>query len=133
MDLGTLKIIHVATVLISFSLFFVRGLWMLSGSPLLERRWVRVLPHLNDSVLLAAAIWMMVILQQYPGTHGWLTAKVAGLFAYIGLGMVALRHGRTRRQRLVAWLAAQGGFAYIVAVALSHDPLPVRAVFQAVS
>ncbi len=130
MDFGALKIIHVAAVAISYALFFARGIWMLTGSPLLERRWVRVVPHVNDTVLLAAAIWMAIILQQYPGTHGWLTAKLAGLVAYIGLGMVALRHGRTRRVRLAAWLAAQLVFVYIVAVALSHDPLPFRAAVR---
>jgi uncharacterized membrane protein SirB2 len=130
MDFGTLKTIHVAAVAISYTLFFVRGIWMLTGSPLLERRWVRVVPHVNDTVLLAAAIWMTIILQQYPGTHGWLSAKVAGLIAYIGLGMVALRRGRTRRVRLAAWIAAQLVFAYIVAVALAHDPLPFGAAIR---
>jgi uncharacterized membrane protein SirB2 len=130
MDFAALKAIHIATVAISYALFFVRGIWMLTGSPLLERRWVRVVPHVNDTVLLAAAIWMTIILQQYPGTHGWLSAKVAGLIAYIGLGMVALRRGRTRRVRLAAWIAAQLVFAYIVAVALAHDPLPFRAAIR---
>ena len=130
MDFGALKTIHVAAVAISYTLFFVRGIWMLTGSPLLERRWVRVVPHVNDTVLLAAAIWMTIILQQYPGTHGWLSAKVAGLIAYIGLGMVALRHGRTRRVRLAAWIAAQLVFAYIVAVALAHDPMPFGAAIR---
>jgi len=130
MDFAALKAIHIATVAISYALFFVRGIWMLTGSPLLERRWVRVVPHVNDTVLLAAAIWMAIILQQYPGTQGWLTAKVAGLFAYIGLGMAALRYGRTRGVRLAAWIAAQLVFAYIVAVALAHDPLPFRAAIR---
>ncbi|MGB5080695.1 MAG: SirB2 family protein [Burkholderiales bacterium] len=125
MELGALRTIHVAAAAISYVLFFARGMWMLTGSPLLERRWVRVVPHVNDTVLLAAAIWMTLVLQQYPGTHAWLTAKVAGLFAYIGLGMVALRYGQTRAVRLAAWLAAQLVFAYIVAVALSHDPVPL--------
>jgi len=129
MDLGALRTIHVVTAAISYALFFVRGMWMLTSSPLLKRRWVRVVPHVNDSVLLAAAIWMTVILHQYPGSHDWLTAKLAGLFAYIGLGMAALRFGRTRGVRLAAWLGAQLVFAYIVAVALAHDPLPFRAAF----
>lgn len=128
MDIAALKTLHVATAAISYALFFVRGIWMLSSSRLLTQRWVRVVPHVNDTVLLAAAIWMTIILQQYPGTHGWLTAKLAGLIAYIGLGMVALRHGKTRRVRLAAWIAAQLVFAYIVAVALTHDPLPFRAI-----
>ena len=130
MDFAALKVIHIAAVAASYALFFVRGIWMLTGSPLLERRWVRVVPHVNDTVLLAAAIWMTILLQQYPGTHGWLTAKLAGLIAYIGLGMLALRRGRTPRVRLAAWIAAQLVFAYIVAVALSHDPLPFRAVIR---
>ena len=56
--------------------------------------------------------------------HGWLTAKVVGLLFYIGLGTVALKRGRTRRARIAAWLAAQAVFFYIVAVALTRNPLP---------
>ena len=130
MDFAALKAIHIAAAAVSYVLFFARGIWMLSGSPLLAQRWVRVVPHVNDTVLLVAAIWMAIILQQYPGTHGWLTAKVAGLIVYIGLGMVALRRGRTRGVQLSAWIAAQIVFAYVVAVALSHDPLPLRAAIR---
>jgi uncharacterized membrane protein SirB2 len=130
MDFGALKTVHVAAAAISYALFFVRGIWMLTDSPLLGRRWVKVVPHVNDTVLLAAAIWMTITLHQYPGTHGWLTAKVAGLVAYIGLGIVALRRGRTRRVRLAAWIAAQLVFAYIVSVALTHDPLPLPPAFR---
>jgi uncharacterized membrane protein SirB2 len=121
MDFATLKAVHVTTVAASWLMFFVRGLWMLSGSPLLERRWVRVVPHVNDTVLLAAGVWMAALLRQYPGTHGWLTAKVIALVVYVGLGAVALR-----RRRLSAWIAAQIVFLYIVAVALTHDALPWR-------
>lgn len=124
MDFATLKAIHVTTVALSYSMFVVRGVWMLGDSPLLTRRWVRILPHVNDSLLLAAAIWMSVILGEYPGAHGWLTAKVAGLIAYILFGMLALRPGRSKRVRAAAWIVAQGVFAYIVAVALTRDPLP---------
>ena len=126
MDFTVLKAVHVVTVVISYALFFVRGVWMLAGSPVLQNRWVRVLPHVNDTLLLAAAIWMTIILREYPGTHGWLTAKLAGLIAYVGLGVAALHRGRTRRVRLATWIAAQLVFAYIFAVALTHDPLPLR-------
>jgi len=121
-----LKDLHVATVALSYLLFFVRGVWMLADSPLLARRWVKVVPHVNDTILLAAAIWLTTVIQQYPGTHGWLTAKVAGLIAYILIGTVAIRRGRTKRVRLAAWIAAQAVFFYIVAVALTRDVLPVR-------
>ena len=118
------KTIHVTTVVISISLFLVRGVWMMADSPLLRRRWVRVLPHVNDTVLLASAIALAVITYQYPLRQDWLTAKVVGLIVYIGLGMVALRRGATKGVRIAAWLAAIAVFAYIVAVAFTRNPWP---------
>lgn len=124
MEFALLKAIHIGSVAVSYFLFLVRGIWMLSDSPLLKQRWVRIVPHVNDTLLLAAGVWMTAIIQQYPGTHGWLTAKLAGLVLYILLGLMALRPGRTKRVRAAAWIAAQVVFGYIVAVALSHNPLP---------
>lgn len=97
---------------------------MLSDSPLLHQRWVRIVLHVNDTLLLAAGVWMTAIIQQYPGTHRWLTAKLAGLVLYILLGLVALRPGGAKRVRAAAWVAAQIVFGYIVAAAFSHHPLP---------
>jgi uncharacterized membrane protein SirB2 len=96
---------------------------MIRDSRMLERRWVRVLPHVVDTVLLASAIALAVMLKQYPLAEPWLTAKVAGLVLYIALGMVALRHGATRRIRTGAWITAQAVFLYIVAVALTRSVL----------
>jgi uncharacterized membrane protein SirB2 len=124
MELALLKMIHVTTVVVSYVLFFMRGIWMINGSPRLAERWVRIVPHINDTLLLAAAIWMAIVIHQYPGTHAWLTAKVAGLLVYIGLGTTALKRGKTPRLRIAAWLAAQAVFFYIVAVALTRNPLP---------
>lgn len=123
-DYATVKLIHVSCVVLSYMLFFVRGVWMLRDSPLLYRRWVRVVPHVIDTLLLGSAITLVILLCQYPFVAGWLTAKVLALFVYIGLGMVAFRFARTRRTQLAAWLAAQVVFIYIVAVALTRNPLP---------
>jgi uncharacterized membrane protein SirB2 len=123
MDFIALKTIHVAAAALSYTLFFLRGVWMIHQSPMLKRRWVRIVPHVNDTVLLVAAIGMTLLLHQYPGTSGWLTAKAIGLVVYIALGMIALRWGRTRKACIVAWIGAQGVFFYIVAVAATHNPL----------
>jgi uncharacterized membrane protein SirB2 len=117
-----LKHVHVTCVVLSISGFFLRGVWMLTESALLERRWVKVLPHINDTLLLSAAIALAVVLHQYPFVHDWLTAKVLGLLAYIGFGMFALRRGRRRAVRIAFWLAALASFGYIVSVALARDP-----------
>jgi len=124
MEFALLMQIHVTTAAVSYALFFVRGIWMIDGSPRLNERWVRIVPHVNDTLLLAAAIWMTILTHQYPGTHAWLTAKLAALLFYIGLGTVALKRGKTRRTRITAWLGSQAVFFYIVAVALTRNPLP---------
>lgn len=116
------KYVHVAAVAISFALFFLRGVWMMRGSPLLARRWVRIVPHVNDTVLLAAGVWLAVLLRQAPGESAWLTAKLVGLVLYIALGMLALRFLRSRRRRVGAWIAALAVFCYIVAVAFTKSP-----------
>lgn len=120
-----LKAVHVACAGLSYALFFVRGIWMIREPALLERRWVRIVPHVNDTLLLAAAIAMTVMTGQYPFVHGWLTAKLIALVIYIGLGMIALTRGKTREVRVAAWVGAQLAFGYIVAVALTRDPLPL--------
>lgn len=120
-----LKAVHVASIATSYALFVVRGVWMLRGSPLLRRRWVKIVPHVVDTVLLASAVLLAMTIRQYPFVAPWLTAKVIGLVAYIALGTVALKRGRTRTVRLAAWIAAQLTFFYIVAVAITHTPLPL--------
>ena len=117
-----LKHLHLTIVVLSFALFTLRGLWMLADSPQLQRRWVRIVPHLIDTVLLASAIGLTLILQQYPFVNGWLTAKVLALIAYIILGSIALKRGSTKAIRALAWVAALATFGYIVSVALTHDP-----------
>ncbi len=123
-DYTTLKMIHVTCVTASYMLFFVRGVWMALESPLLRKRWVRTVPHLIDTVLLASAIAMAVAIRQYPFSADWLTAKLLALLCYIGLGMIALKFSYRRGVRLGTWLAAQAVFFYIIAVAITRNPLP---------
>jgi len=123
MDYGLLKTIHVASVLITFTLFFGRGLLMLNDSALLGARWLRIVPHVNDTVLLGSAIWMAVLSHQYPFVNAWLTAKLAALVVYIGTGTIALSGKRTKRVRVAAWLFSLLIFVYIVSVALTRNPV----------
>jgi uncharacterized membrane protein SirB2 len=119
-----LKYLHVTCVALSGTGFVLRGVWMMQGSPMLARRWVRVLPHVLDTVLLGSAIALAVMIGQYPLTHGWLTAKVLGLIAYIVLGTIALKNGRTRGIRITAFCAALLTFTYVVAVAITKSVVP---------
>jgi len=120
------KYVHVGSVVLSIAGFIARGALMLAGSPLLQARFVRIAPHVVDTLLLASALWLAWMMRQYPFVHGWLTAKVLGLLAYIVLGSIALRRGRTSTVRTVAFAGALLAAAYVVAVALTKDPLPFR-------
>ncbi len=124
MDYGLVKLIHVGTVAITLPLFVLRGIWMTADSPRLQARWVKILPHVNDTILLASGIGLAVLLRQYPFVNGWLTAKLLALLAYIALGTIALKRGKTRPIRITAFLLALAVFAYLVAVALTHQVLP---------
>ncbi|MBS0393695.1 MAG: SirB2 family protein, partial [Proteobacteria bacterium] len=93
-------------------------------SPQLERPFFRVAPHLIDTILLASAVLLAVIVRQYPFVNAWLTAKVVGLVAYVVLGSLAIRRGRTPRVRALAFAGALLSVAYIVGTALHHDPNP---------
>jgi uncharacterized membrane protein SirB2 len=112
--------VHQVTAAVTLLLFLLRGVWMLTGSPALQRRWVRIVPHVNDTILLAAAIYMTALI----GLQPWIEAKIAGLLLYIGLGTVALKRGRTKAIRARAFAAALAAFAYVVAVALTKRVLP---------
>lgn len=124
MTYAFLKHLHLTTILVTLALFLVRGAWMMTDSARLQARWVRIVPHINDTLLLASGIGLAVLMQQYPLVHGWLTAKLFALIAYIVLGTVALKRGKTKAQRIGAWIAALVVFGYMVAVALAHDPFP---------
>lgn len=124
MSYATLKALHVGSVVLSYALFVIRGVWMMRAPHRLAHPAVRVVPHVVDSVLLASALALAWMLAVSPLTADWLAAKLVGLAGYVILGTIALRRGRTRRARIAAWIAAQLVFAYIVAVALTRTPLP---------
>lgn len=109
---------------LSFTLFLLRGVWMLRDSTLLNQRWVRIAPHAVDTLLLVSAIFLAWKLDISPLSTPWLAAKIVALLLYIGIGTIALKYGRTKRMRLVAWLSAQMVFLYIVCVAFTHNPEP---------
>ena len=116
------KYVHLASVVLSLTGFFLRGILMIRASPLMNARWIKVLPHINDTILLVAALSLAVMSDQYPFVESWVTAKVLGVIAYIVLGSLALRAGITPRMRIVCWLAAMAVFGWIVSVALTRQP-----------
>lgn len=117
-----LRHLHIGCAILSIALFVLRG-----GLMLAESRWqtnivLRYLPHAVDTVLLTSALMLTTIIHQYPFANGWLTAKVVLLTAYVVLGSIALKRGRTRSVRIAALAAALLTVAFLVSVARAHHP-----------
>jgi uncharacterized membrane protein SirB2 len=118
-----IKTVHVAAVVASGVLFAVRGAAVNLGGAWAMTWPVRYLSYTIDTILLTAALMLVTILHQYPFVHGWLTAKVLLLVAYIVLGTYALRRGQTKAVRVTCWLGALSLYAMIYGIARAHHPL----------
>lgn len=119
-----IKTLHVLTAVLSISGFVVRGYWRLTGSPRLTRKWVRIVPHINDTLLLASGVWMAWQSAQYPLVAPWLTAKIAGLIVYILLGLALMRFAKGRSLQFTVYVLAIITFIYIASVAFTRSPWP---------
>jgi uncharacterized membrane protein SirB2 len=115
------KLIHVVCAFLSISGFVLRGFWMLSDSPWFSHRLTKILPHTIDSLLLFSAIAILYVTEINPIDHHWLLAKIFALFLYIIFGLMAFRFGKTKQQRVVAWVMALFAVAYIVQTAFTKN------------
>lgn len=121
MDYADIRLLHIACASASITLFVLRGALQFSGVDWRRWRALRIAPHVNDTVLLAAAIALAWISQQYPWQQPWLGAKVLALLLYIVLGHMAFRVGAPRQRQLLAFGAALATVAYIVLVAINRS------------
>ena len=118
-----IKWLHIAMVLASGSLFALRGVAMLANSRLAMAGPVRFLSYGIDTTLLTAALMLATMLPGAMFANGWLTVKLCLVVAYVVLGSLALKRGRTRAARLGNFIAALVVFVAIVGIARAHHPL----------
>ena len=123
----TLRHVHITCAILTIALFVLRGALMLADSPWLQTRLLRTLPHVIDTVLLTSALMLTTVIHQYPFSTGWLTMKVGLLVVYVVLGHYAIKRGRTKTVRAVAFGAALLVVGFLVSVARAHDPLGIFA------
>ena len=71
-----LKHIHVASVALSYGLFFLRGIWVMRDTPVMHQRWMKIAPHAVDTVLLVSAVALAYRLGISPLEAPWLMAKI---------------------------------------------------------
>lgn len=120
MNYFAIKHLHVTSAVLSILFFVVRAYWSVSGSALLQARFVKIAPHIIDTVLLVCGI---ILAAMIGVSQPWILAKIIALLLYIGVGTFAIKRGKTPRSRTIAALIAVAIFLYIVGVALRHDPM----------
>jgi uncharacterized membrane protein SirB2 len=114
-----IKQLHIMTVVLSITLFTLRFLVLIRSPAWQPRRWLKVLPHVNDSLLLIFAILLCIIIQQAPLISPWLTEKVAAVILYILAGMFALKWSKTRLSKIIWFMIAIFMFAYAANIAIN--------------
>lgn len=105
------KHLHLLFALLSIAGLLARAVLKMNGSSLLERKPVKILPHVNDTLLLLCGISLAVMAGFNPFVHLWLLAKLALLLAYIACGLFVLKWSSNNAQRILGLLAALGCFA----------------------
>lgn len=118
-----IRLVHIVAVLLSGTVFLLRGSGVLAGA-----RWPMALPvrlasYAIDTVLLTAALMLVAVLPSAVFANGWLATKLVLLVVYIGLGTFALKRGRTPRVRATCFVLALAVFGCMLAIARAHHPL----------
>src|SRR5690625_1134899 len=114
------KHLHTSFAALSIIFFVIRAYWSVMECGCLQNRWVRIGPHIIDTLFLLTGLAMAFTI---CFGHPWLIAKIIGLIAYIFVGIYAIRRGRTRQIRLLAAIVAIIIYVYIVGIALNKSVL----------
>ena len=117
------KHLHLTAVGLSILFFIFRFIWSQFDATALSKKWVKILPHIIDTVLLASAIWLCFILSQYPLVNPWLTFKVIGVVLYIAFGLFALKKAKTALAKWGFFVAALAVLMATAMVAVTKQPL----------
>lgn len=123
MLIAIIKFIHVTMVELTLVSFVLRGIWMFTGSEMFQLKWVKIVPHIIDTLLILSAVTLATLLSFNPLEQPWLLTKIVALLFYISLGLIAFRFGRSKWQRMIAWLLALMVLIYIALVAINKQAL----------
>lgn len=113
-----LKHSHMLFITISILLFeyryFLKVLKKPVGKPL------KIIPHINDTLLLVTGISLAFIAGFNPMQEIWLSSKIVALILYIGFGMMALKSNGSKS--IVGYILATVTFIFMVFTAISKTP-----------
>lgn len=115
------KHLHLTLAVISISFFTLRFAWLLINSDQLNRKWVKITPHIIDTLLLVIGAIMVVRLAINPFEQVWLAEKLLALAAYIFTGVYTLKFAKNRMMQIFGYLGAMAWVIVIVRIALTKE------------
>lgn len=117
------KHIHMTCIALSVLLFIMRFIWTMTQSSMLQKKWVKITPHIVDTLLILSAATLCVLISQYPFVTPWVTEKLVGLFMYVFMVALALKMARTNFMRVIGFIGALSWIAFTALVAISKQPI----------
>lgn len=114
-----IKILHLTFILLSISSFIGRVYLAEKRPEMLEQKWIKIGPHIINSLLLLTGFTLVFQGSWLSGEYGWIIAKLIALVAYVGLGIVAIKSQGELRWK--AFAGALACFVYIAVVAVTKN------------
>ncbi len=114
-----IKFFHLIFILLSISSFVGRVYLAEKQPAMLEQKWIKIGPHIINSLLLLSGFALVFQGSWWSVEHGWIIAKLIALVAYVGLGIVAIKNQGDLRWK--AFAGAMVCFIYIVIVAVTKN------------
>ena len=112
-----------ALAALSVILFTYRFILTVIGSEKLDRKWLKISPHIVDTFLLGVGIALAVKYHINPAEQLWLAEKILALFAYIFTGYYTLKLARNKSMQILGYLGAMGWVMLIVRLAMTRESL----------
>ncbi len=119
------KHIHLLLIALSVIFFTVRFVFHLRGSAVLEKKFVKIAPHVIDTFLLLSGLALCFIINQFPFVDTWLTEKIGAVFAYIVLAMIAMKADRGKMFKIFAYIGAICWLIYAARIAVFKQPIMI--------
>jgi uncharacterized membrane protein SirB2 len=116
-----IKMFHLIFILLSIVSFVGRVILAQMDSEMLEQKWVKIGPHIVNTLLLITGFTLVFQGGWLSGEYGWIVAKIIALLGYVGLGTLAIKSQGTLRWQ--AFAGAMACFVYIAIVAVSKQAL----------
>ena len=114
-----IKHLHLSVMVLSVLLFIFRFVLTLQSSEKLQQKWLKVTPHVIDTLWLLSAIILCVMTKQYPFVDAWVTEKLLAFVMYMLMVTIALKLAKTKIMRFIGLLGALSWLAYAAMVAVS--------------